>query len=395
MTRTMGNICFGRSRLSASDREEARGQLCNRCHPLQKYESCLPPLMRAIFKGHDRCVEALIKLGADVNISPNPGGETALMVATKCGFERVVALLIRGGADVKTTDRLGKTALDYAEIKGHRTCVALLVQAGNDDATALINAAKYDMKTYVEELLQGGVDPNSKDEEGKTPLIHAAMSGHFACQEFLLKGKANVDMADDEGLTPLMHAASNGHVKCLESLLQRDADIYILTGSGLDALMCAAKGGKHDCLKKLINAGCDVNKATHDGLTPLILATTASSGSLDCMHLLLKAGARINKTTNDGHNALQILSARSDIYARKEKLMLLFAAGEIFENKPSEDPQFLQSENEGNSSLKSMCRELIRNLLHSTSPHDHLFGIVPKLELTPAVAEYLLYNITL
>ena len=76
--------------------------------------------------------------------------------------------------------------------------------------------------------------------------------------------------------------------------------------------------------------------------------------------------------------------------------MLLFAAGEIFENKPSEDPQFPpQSENEGTSSLKSMCRELIRNLLHSTSPHDHLFGIVPKLELPPAVAEYLLYNITL
>ena len=145
--------------------------------------------MRAIFKGHDTCVEALLKLGADVNNPPN-SGETALIVAAKCGYDRCVALLIRAGADVKTTDRLGKTALDYAEIKGHHTCVALLVQAGNDDAKALISAAKYNIKSYVEELLQAGVGANKTDDDGKTPLIHACENGHTACVNSLLKAKA-------------------------------------------------------------------------------------------------------------------------------------------------------------------------------------------------------------
>ena len=391
----MGNICFGRRGISQSLRNELRGQLCNRCHPLQKYDSCLPPLMRAIFKGHDTCVEALLKLGANVNNPPNPG-ETPLIVAAKGGFDRCVALLIRAGADVRTTDRLGKTALDYAEIKGHDTCVALLVQAGNDDGQSLISAAKFNLKSYVEELLQGGVDPNTSDNDGKTPLMHACENGHLVCTEALLKAKAKVDSTDDNGLTALMYASGNGHQKCVEALLKKEADIKIVTNAGHSALTTAAKGGSSQCLDLLIKAGANVNKGTNDNFTPLILATTASSDSLECMQLLLKAGALINTTTTEGQNAIQILSGRTDVYARKDKLMLLFAAGEIFENKPSDDlniPQ--QNANEANSCLKSMCREFIRKRLLSANPHDHLFGIISKLSLPSAVVDYLLYNVKL
>ena len=115
-----------------------------------------------------------------------------------------------------------------------------------------------------------------------------------------------------------MYASGNGHQKCVDALLQKGADINIVTSSGDSALTNAARGGQSQCLVLLIKAGADVNEGTNSNCTPLILATTAGSGSLECMQLLLKAGAHINTTTAEGQNAIQILSGRTDVYARRK-----------------------------------------------------------------------------
>ncbi len=95
------------------------------------------PLWKAagkISKNRDAAVEIiklLLSKGADVNapyISKDErySGETPLMNVSKKGAMDVVKLLLSHGADVNARTKAGKTALDYAQEKGHQEIVALL-----------------------------------------------------------------------------------------------------------------------------------------------------------------------------------------------------------------------------------------------------------------------------
>ena len=70
-------------------------------------------LMRAVRKGHDKCVEAVVRSGADVNMK-DKDGSTALMSATVQGEMKCVEILIAAGADVNHKNNDGETALFFA-----------------------------------------------------------------------------------------------------------------------------------------------------------------------------------------------------------------------------------------------------------------------------------------
>lgn len=58
------------------------------------------------------------------------GGETALMLACARGHELCVRALIKAGADVGKQDRTGDTALTLARRFGHHQCCSILENAG-------------------------------------------------------------------------------------------------------------------------------------------------------------------------------------------------------------------------------------------------------------------------
>jgi len=87
-------------------------------------------LIPAAEKGHPEAVAMLIAAGVDVN-HVNRLGWTALLEAvilTDGGptYQRIVGLLLDGGADPDIPDRDGRTALDHARAKGYDEIVALL-----------------------------------------------------------------------------------------------------------------------------------------------------------------------------------------------------------------------------------------------------------------------------
>jgi ankyrin repeat protein len=78
----------------------------------------------------------------------------------------------------------------------------------------------------VIKLLLGtdAVDPDFKDNDGRTQLSWAAGKGHEAVVRLLLATKANVNSQSSDGRTPLILAAKNGYDRVVKLLLENHAD---------------------------------------------------------------------------------------------------------------------------------------------------------------------------
>lgn len=86
-------------------------------------------LLWAAAQGHVEVVRVLLSQGADLNVQL--GGATPLQWAAFEGRTDVVQILLDAGADVNVRDyNVGKTALIWAEEKGHTEIVELLKKAG-------------------------------------------------------------------------------------------------------------------------------------------------------------------------------------------------------------------------------------------------------------------------
>lgn len=72
------------------------------------------PLCNAIIKGDIDAVKKFIEYGADVNQSSN--GVTPLMIAARYNRVEIIDVLLKNGADKKSRDERGYTALKYAEM---------------------------------------------------------------------------------------------------------------------------------------------------------------------------------------------------------------------------------------------------------------------------------------
>ena len=78
-------------------------------------------------------MKALIKAGADPNVRANDGyGWTPLICACCSGYEKAARLLLKAGAEYRTSDKRGWTPLHYACRNGYPLTVRLLLDAGAD-----------------------------------------------------------------------------------------------------------------------------------------------------------------------------------------------------------------------------------------------------------------------
>ncbi|WP_073321614.1 ankyrin repeat domain-containing protein [Aquimarina spongiae] len=82
------------------------------------------PFCMAIVKGDVDTVKKMIELGSDVN--QKSLGMTPLMYAARYNRVEIMKLLIDEGANVKTRDKKGYTAMKFAELSNAQEAVALL-----------------------------------------------------------------------------------------------------------------------------------------------------------------------------------------------------------------------------------------------------------------------------
>ena len=341
-------------------------------------------LVDAVSNGHDKCVEALIKLGARVN-RLNDKKLSPLMAAVQKGHETCTDLLMRAGADLNLTEcvrgRAG-SALHEAAATGQVKCLSKLIEAGvkvnligTGGLTALHLAAEKDHKEYFDKLVEAGANVNSagkhgvtvlhkaaenrskkclerliklkakvhqRDEAGKTALLKAAgmdvgkksnsetetgMQSAAECIQILLKAGADVDAADNNWHTPLSRAAECGDQKAIEILLQNGAYINAMDASGNTPLIKAVKKKHVNCLVYLINQGADVNIANKHGMTPLVVASGICASAVV---LMIDKGANVNAKTSSGNTPLYYFASNihdNEFEIGKVCLDLLITAG--------------------------------------------------------------------
>jgi ankyrin repeat protein len=173
----------------------------------------LTPLLFAARAGCGRCVEALIKGGADPNL-PNPDGMTPIMVAIDNLHFEVARYLLEHGANPHVWDWWGRTAL-YAVVDmrgrggdrpvrpgetGSMDIVRMLLDAGVNPNTQL----------NMHRPSRGGNGSRFRDDQlttGATPLLRAAQNFDTEIIRALLDHGALVDLPNVMGVTPFMAAA--------------------------------------------------------------------------------------------------------------------------------------------------------------------------------------------
>ncbi|THC94060.1 hypothetical protein EYZ11_006469 [Aspergillus tanneri] len=107
-------------------------------------------------------------------------------------------------------------------------------------------------------LLGSGLDPDSKDTDGRSPLHLATTSGNQVLVHMLLEHEAGPDLCDQWGRTPLHYAAMSGDTRTVRVLLQYGADANIRDSTGHNGLHLAVLGGHEEVVRLLLQRGVDM-----------------------------------------------------------------------------------------------------------------------------------------
>ncbi|KIW89155.1 uncharacterized protein Z519_10007 [Cladophialophora bantiana CBS 173.52] len=228
------------------------------------YPKGLTGLIIASFCGLECVVKLLLEMdGLDLNSRDDRYKGTALAWAAEYGHEGVVKLLIaRDEVDIDSENSQRRTPLSFAAELDHEVVVKMLLESGKAAADAKSNygrtplsyAASGGNERIAELLLgTGQVDPDSKDNNNRTPLCCAAWCGRIAVVKLLLQThRVEADCGDDYGRTPLLSAARNGHEDVVKSFLSTgEVDGNSQDSRGRTPIWRAARR-KHDTIVWLL-----------------------------------------------------------------------------------------------------------------------------------------------
>ena len=189
------------------------------------------------------------------------------------------------------------------------------------DSYPLLSAV-YDGDTEkVKSLIQKGVDPNTKSNDGTTALMYAAEVGHYEEAKILLEAGADAN-AKNDFITALLLSAAQGHNAVVKLLLEQKADVNarINFHPKQTVLMWAILNlGDADTISALIDCGADINAKDDNGNTALLYSIW--SKKTDVVKVLLQKGADVRSSAG--------ISALTDAKAKglTDIVQLLVAAG--------------------------------------------------------------------
>ncbi|MDR1382777.1 MAG: ankyrin repeat domain-containing protein [Planctomycetaceae bacterium] len=175
----------------------------------------------------------------------------------------------------------------------------------SDDATLLVLMSANGQLSIVKNLVEKGVDVNTKGKNGEQPLVAAARSGNLEIVKYLVEKGADINVKNNDGFFPLLLAVIKGDLDIVKYLVEKGAGINVKDDNdGFSPLLLAVSKGDLDIVKYLVEKGADVNIDVEkgSGFTPLFKAAT--SGKLDIVKYLVEKGADVNVKNDRGQTLL-------------------------------------------------------------------------------------------
>jgi len=194
------------------------------------------PIMMAAENEHEAVAKLLLVAGANLHLKNKQGKYAAdqcsmfllcfklsqgelnknLILAAQDGRENAVNNLIAIGANVKATDRAGRTALHFAALYQNKNIVYILLGKGadvraltHDRVSALHMGAGGGNESIVHALLQRNPNIDARTlHNQETPLMFAARKQHVSVLQILLKAGANPKIKNFNGQTAI-HLCKN------------------------------------------------------------------------------------------------------------------------------------------------------------------------------------------
>lgn len=283
----------------------------------------LTALMYAARQGCVECARALIKGGADPDLS-NPRNVVPLIVALENFHFDVAAYLVKAGAMLNIWDWWGRSPL-YTAVD-----MDTLPRGGRPDRLSTDKTTALDV---VKMMLKAGANPNlqlkltppyrARPQDrgcdrmlttGATPLLRAAKTFDVPAMKLLLAHGARWDLPNESGVTPIMAAAGYGSIEC-------DIRVY-----GNHYISPDVQQKSIAALKVLLDAGADVNARTTGGRFGHSPGQTALFGAAfwgwnDVVKFLAEHGAKIDAKDDKGKTALDAALGRAGGHGRGQTVV--------------------------------------------------------------------------
>ena len=292
--------------LEARDKREESTLLRVSGHPMEEAEDI---------------VKELLGRGADIR-SRNVLGETALFRAAKQGYCRITRVLTEAGADVNARDKSGASVLLSTISSNHRRLskvVTLLLELGADvhsqdsaGDTALAAAAARGLSETVKLILDHNPHVDTSNRAGETALTLTAAA------EATLEGSRPYDKKGnriDDRIR--MAAATEEYSRTMELLLDYGASVDLKNEAGNTALTLAAAKGKPDAVKLLLKHGANINISNGAENTALILAALTNATLVEFGLRVYRSDAKLGPTIYHSDAAFRMTAAMK----RKTEIM--------------------------------------------------------------------------
>eukprot|EP01102_Stenamoeba_stenopodia_P011152 TRINITY_DN3415_c0_g1_i1.p1 TRINITY_DN3415_c0_g1~~TRINITY_DN3415_c0_g1_i1.p1 ORF type:complete len:754 (+),score=141.18 TRINITY_DN3415_c0_g1_i1:252-2513(+) len=300
--------------------------------PELRYEAS--PLFNASLNGYESLVAVLIKHGADVNGASPTHKSTPIYAAAFSGHHRIVRMLANAKADMNAIRALdGSTPFWIAVRKGHYEAAKTLVELGanlecikSDGIDAPYAAVKMGYVKIMELILQHmKLDLNALVVGGSTLFYVAAYEKHLDMMKFLWKKGANPDVRNEDGTTATYIAAYYGDVSMLKFLKEIGADFNIQRNDKMAPLAVAMQEKRVEAVRFMLShPDIDLSILRSDGANFSYIA--ARSGNTEILKMTWETMKQrgmeidIDYARNDGVTALNAVAQNG--YLEVAKILL-------------------------------------------------------------------------
>lgn len=227
-----------------------------------------------------------------------------------------------------------KTTLSFLTLLTAIICLAAACGARSDETTPEMAQSMLKLRGYdfteaeffralklgdgiaVKGFLQGGMNPNAKDKEGRTALTFAIENNDDPVIKLLL-GYADINLRDDLGNSPIHLALKKNKDEIFRLLLEKNADVNVPGRASpktndQTALYLAVARNDAALVRELLGRGANPNLADSAGSLPLVEAVVDSDADPEIVRMLIENGVEVNRTEKENGATALIFAAQND-----------------------------------------------------------------------------------